>query len=197
MRLALALLVLVLAPAVGAAIPPGPDPTPVDAYAGLLSQFERRPLVAFLEQHGSAPQHRFLRSLVLRPEFGSTVDAVVVEFGSARYQVTIDRYVRGERVPLSSLSKVWTRTTQDSGVWNDPVYHDFFRAVRAANAGRPRAIGSGCFSATRRSTGAGSGRGHALAAPDRRASSTGSDCGASTMRQSCSTRSSHAASGRC
>jgi hypothetical protein len=135
-RLALAL--LVIAPAVAATIPPGPDPTPVDAHAGLLRQFEQRPLVAFLEQHGSAPQHRFLRSLVTRPEFGRTVDVVVVEFGSARYQVTVDRYVRGERVPLSSLSRVWTRTTQVSGVWNDPVYRNFFRAVRAANAGRPR-----------------------------------------------------------
>jgi hypothetical protein len=134
-RLALAL--LVLAPAVSAAIPPGPDPIPVEPYAGILGQFEQRPLVAFLESHGSAPQHRFLRSLVARPEFGRTVDAVVVEFGSARYQVTIDRYVRGARVPLSSLSKVWTRTTQDSGVWNDPIYHEFFRAVRAANAQRP------------------------------------------------------------
>ena len=135
MRLALAL--LVLAPALGAAIPPGPDPTPVDPYVGLLGQFEKRPLVAFLESHGSATQHRFLRSLVMRPDFGRTVDALVVEFGSARYQVTIDRYVRGERVPLSSLSRVWRRTTQDSGVWNDPIYHDFFRAVRAANAERP------------------------------------------------------------
>ncbi len=139
MRFALALLALVLAPAVGAALPPGSDPVPVDPYVGLLGQFEHRPLVAFLEQHGSAPQHRFLRSLVLRPEFGRTVDTVVVEFGSARYQVTIDRYVRGERVPLSSLSRVWTQTTQDSGVWNDPVYRDFFRAVRAANAQRPAA----------------------------------------------------------
>jgi hypothetical protein len=134
-RLALAL--LLIAPAVAAAIPPGPDPTPVDAYAGLLGQFERRPLVAFLETHGSPTQHRFLRSLVQRPEFGRAVDTVVVEFGSARYQVTIDRYVRGERVPLTSLSKVWMRTTQDSGVWNDPIYREFFRAVRAANARRP------------------------------------------------------------
>ncbi len=135
----MALLVLVLVAPVGAAIPPGPDPTPVDPYGGLVRQFEKRPLVAFLESHGSAPQHRFLRSLVAWPEFGRTVDSVVVEFGSARYQVTIDRYVRGERVPLSSLSRVWRRTTQDSGVWNDPVYHEFFRAVRAANVRQPAA----------------------------------------------------------
>lgn len=132
-----ALIVLLLAPCAAAAIPPGADPVPLEPYGALLEQFERRPLVAFLEQHGSATQHRFLRSLVARPEFGRTVDAVVVEFGSARYQVTIDRYVRGERVLLSSLSRVWRRTTQVSGVWNDPVYRDFFRAVRAANAGRP------------------------------------------------------------
>ena len=132
MRLALAL--LLFAPAVAAAaIPPGPDPTPVDAYAGVLRQFGQRPLVAFLETHGSAQQHGFLRELVSRPDFDADV---VVEFGSARYQVTIDRYVRGERVPLSSLSRVWRRTTQDSGVWNDPIYAQFFRVVRAANLKR-------------------------------------------------------------
>ena len=110
MRLLLA--VLLLAPAALATVPPGADPVPVDPYIAVLQQFERRPLVAFLETHGSAAQHRFLRALVSRPDFDADADAVVVEFGSARYQVTIDRYVRGERVPLASLSKVWRRTTQ-------------------------------------------------------------------------------------
>ena len=126
-------LVLVLAPAALGAVPPGENPVPVDPYAGVLEQFDRRPLVAFLETHGSAVQHDFLRSLVARPDFGRRVDAVVVEFGNARFQVTIDRFVRGERVPATSLSRVWRRTTQTSGVWNDPVYEQFFRAVRAAN----------------------------------------------------------------
>ena len=129
MRLAFAL--LLLAPAALAAVPPGADPVPRDPYVAVLEEFERRPLVAFLETHGSAEQHLFLRSLVARPDF--TADAVVVEFGSARYQVTIDRYVRGERVPPPSLAKVWRRTTQTSGVWDDRIYAEFFEAVRAAN----------------------------------------------------------------
>lgn len=133
----LALAALVLVPAAVAAIPPGAEPRPRDAHAAILEQ--GRPLVAFLETHGSSEQHAFLRALVRRPEFGRAYDDVVVEFGSARYQVTVDRYVRGEPVPLSSLSLVWRRTTQDSGVWNDPVYEQFFRAVREGNEGKPPA----------------------------------------------------------
>jgi hypothetical protein len=132
-----ALTLLLLGPAAAVGVPPGPDPVPVDPYRALVRQFDERPLVAFLETHGSTEQHGFLRELVARPEFGRAVDAVVVEFGNARYQVTIDQYIRGERVPLSSLSRVWMRTTQTSGVWNDPIYREFFRAVRTANAGRP------------------------------------------------------------
>ncbi len=131
-------LALLLAPAALGAVPPGDDPVPVAPHAGVLEQFDRGPLVAFLETHGSVLQHEFLRSLVAHPDFGRRVDAVVVEFGSARYQVTIDRFVRGERVPATSLSRVWRRTTQTSGVWNDPVYEQFFRAVRAANLRRSR-----------------------------------------------------------
>jgi hypothetical protein len=130
---------LALVPMLVGAIPAGPDPVPRDAYGALFEAAGQRPLVAFLETHGSSTQHEFLRSLVGRPEFGRTFDDVVVEFGSARYQVTIDRYVRGERVPRSSLSLVWRRTTQVSGVWNDPAYEAFFRAVRRANVGRPPA----------------------------------------------------------
>ena len=130
-------LALLLAPAALGAVPPGADPVPVDPYVGMLQQFDRKPLVAFLETHGSAAQHEFLRALIAHPDFGRRVDAVVVEFGNARYQVTIDRFVRGERVPASSLSRLWRRTTQTSGVWNDPIYERFFRTVRAANLRRP------------------------------------------------------------
>lgn len=128
-----------LVPSALAAVPPGPDPLPRTPAQVIFEQLERRPVVAFLETHGAADQHEFLRALVADPEFGRHVDDIVVEFGSARYQVTIDRYVRGERVPAASLSRVWSRTTQTSGVWGHPIYQRFFTAVRAANAGRPPA----------------------------------------------------------
>jgi len=131
----LALVVLLLAPAALAAVPPGAEPVPRDPYVAILEEFERRPLIAFLETHGSPDQHRFLRTLVSRPDF--RVDSIVVEFGNARYQVTIDRYLRGERVSSASLSMVWRKTTQTSGVWDDPVYAEFFRTVRSANLRRP------------------------------------------------------------
>jgi hypothetical protein len=38
-------------------------------------------------------------------------------------------------VPARELRRAWTETTQQSGVWNDPMYAAFFEAVRAANVG--------------------------------------------------------------
>lgn len=119
-----------------AAIPPGSEPVRVDGPTGVFVAAARQPLVAFLETHGSAAQHQFLRSLVADERFGQAFDDVVVEFGSARYQVTIDRYVRGETVSAASLARVWTQTTQRSGVWNHPIYQEFFAAVRRANLRR-------------------------------------------------------------
>jgi hypothetical protein len=133
------LLALALVPLLVGAAPADPDPVPRDAYGALIEAAGQRPLVAFLETHGSSQQHEFIRSLVARPEFGRAFDDVVVEFGNARYQVTIDRYVRGERVPRTALSRIWRRTTQVSGVWNHPAYEAFFRAVRRANVGKPPA----------------------------------------------------------
>ena len=62
---------------------------------------------------------------------------IVVEFGNARYQAIIDRFVAGEDVPHPELQKVWQNTTQAHPVWDSPIYEEFFRAVRAVNATLP------------------------------------------------------------
>jgi len=101
-----------------------------------LALFERAPLVAFCEQHRRAEAHEFLRALVRHPDFGRTVDDVVVEFGNGLYQAVVDRYVAGEEVSLSELQHVWRDTTQWL-VWDSPVYERFFACVREANLRRP------------------------------------------------------------
>jgi hypothetical protein len=50
----------------------------------------------------------------------------------------MDRFVRGGNVSDEALRHVWQDTTQISGVWDRPIYEDFFRAVRAVNGSLSR-----------------------------------------------------------
>src|SRR6266496_61644 len=80
-----------------------------------------------------------LRIAVVRhPDFAKKVRSIVVEFGSTTEQSTLDRYIRGENVSKAQLEKVWKTTTQAAnGVWDSPVYAEFFAAVRRVNAQLP------------------------------------------------------------
>lgn len=62
----------------------------------------------------------------------------MVEFGSTTEQSTLDRYIRGENVSAAQLKEVWKTTTQAAnGVWDSPIYADFFAAVRDVNSKLP------------------------------------------------------------
>jgi hypothetical protein len=62
-----------------------------------------------------------------------------VEFGNARYQDTIDRFVTGQLVNDADLRPVWRNTTQSPlETWDEPVYERFYRTVRAVNWTLPR-----------------------------------------------------------
>jgi hypothetical protein len=115
-----------------------PPAAPVEAIGGILEAFRSSPIVALTDAHGNEQAHRFLLSLIRDPRFAAIVNDIVVEFGSARYQDVIDRFVRGEDVPHDSLRKVWQDTTQPSAAADLPLHEDFFRAVRAINAPLPR-----------------------------------------------------------
>ncbi len=119
------------------ALPPGADPVPRDAVDVVLEAFASHSVVAIGEIHGSVAEHAFLEALLEDPRTPALVDDIVVEFGNARFQDVMDRYTVGEPVPESSLTKVWTETTQTSGVWNLPVYRAFFEVVRRVNAQLP------------------------------------------------------------
>jgi hypothetical protein len=133
------LLPLVIA-AVAATIqaPARPPATPVEAIGGILEAFKSNQIVALTDAHGNEQAHRFLLSLIRDPRFAGIVTDIVVEFGSARYQDVIDRYVGGEDVPYEKLLLVWQDTTQPSAAADLPIHEEFFRAVRAVNAPRPR-----------------------------------------------------------
>lgn len=111
---------------------------PVDAITAIVDAFRSHSVVALGEgPHGNEQGHAFRLSLIRDPRFAATVDDILVEFGSGRYQHVMDRFVGGEAVPADELRKVWQDTTVAGPVWDRPIYEEFYRAVRAVNASLP------------------------------------------------------------
>jgi hypothetical protein len=73
-----------------------------------------------------------------RSTCAAIVNDIVVEFGSARYQDVMDRFVRGANIPPDVLARAWRDTTQPNDIWDLPIYEETFRAVRDVNASLPR-----------------------------------------------------------
>jgi hypothetical protein len=103
----------------------------------LVSAFDHVAIVALAENHWRKVDSDLRIALVRNPEFAKRVRFIVVEFGSTAQQPTLDRYIRGEDVPLAELQQVWKTTTQTNGIWDSPVYADFYAAVREVNKKLP------------------------------------------------------------
>lgn len=86
------------------------------------------------EWHGRSEEHRFFSSVLRDPQVRSILDSVVVEFGAAPEQSVVDLFVAGAEVPDAELRKIWTTTTQPSGVWDAPVYRAFYETIRTLNS---------------------------------------------------------------
>jgi len=106
---------------------------PVPPVRAILDAFRSHTLVALADSHGSEQLHAFRLSLIRDPEFPAAVNDIVVEFGNARYQDLMDRFVRGGEVAYEMLRHVWQDTTQVTAVWDRPIYEEFFRAVGTMN----------------------------------------------------------------
>ena len=103
----------------------------------LVSAFDHADIVALGDDHWRKLDSDLRIGLVRAPEFAKKVRFIVVEFASTAQQPTLDRYIRGEDVPLAELQQVWKTTTQTNGVWDSPVYADFFASVREVNKKLP------------------------------------------------------------
>jgi hypothetical protein len=104
----------------------------------LISVFDHVDIVALGEAHDRKVDSDLRIALVRHPDFAKKVRAIVVEFGSTTEQATLDRYIRGENISQAQLARVWKTTTQAAnGVWDDPIYPDFFAAVRDVNSKLP------------------------------------------------------------
>lgn len=111
---------------------------PVDAVEAILTAFRTHAVVALGDAHGNEQLHAVRLSLIRDARFAAAVNDIVVEFGNARHQDLVDRFVGGAEVPDEALRRVWQDTTQLGAVWDRPIYEEFFRAVRAVNANLPR-----------------------------------------------------------
>jgi outer membrane protein OmpA-like peptidoglycan-associated protein len=109
------------------------DPLPKPAIEYVIDAFDRYPLVALSEIHNSVETKDFLGTLIRHPAFTSEVTDIVVEFGNARYQRLVDRYIAGEDVAREELRQVWENTTQISGVWSSAIYENILSDIRAFN----------------------------------------------------------------
>ncbi|MEU6721227.1 hypothetical protein ABZ897_58090 [Nonomuraea sp. NPDC046802] len=100
----------------------------------VLAAFRSHRIVAIGEVHGQQEHHDALQTLLLDPRLPAVVDDIVVEFGNALYQPTMDRFVAGPAVEDRDLRQVWRNTTQSPvATWDAPMYEQFFRTVRAVN----------------------------------------------------------------
>jgi hypothetical protein len=109
---------------------------PQPAIDAVFDAFRTHAIVALGEgvNHGDQTAYEFRLALLRDPRFGSTVNDVVVEIGSARYQDVIDRFVEGADVPEDTLRHVWQDTTLPTVLADAAIYQDFLRAVRSVNA---------------------------------------------------------------
>ncbi len=101
----------------------------------MLDAFGTYRLVGLGESHQLQEHHDLLQTLLADPRLPEVVDDIVVEFGNARYQDLIDRFILGdEPVNDADLRPVWRNTTQSPlNTWDAPVYEQFYRRVRAVN----------------------------------------------------------------
>jgi outer membrane protein OmpA-like peptidoglycan-associated protein len=112
--------------------------TPVPAARYIIEAFDHYPLIAFSEpRHGAGGTKEFLASLVRQPGFAGTIQDLVVEFGNARYQDVVDRYMAGEPVARDQLKRAWEETTIATGMWLAPMYEAVLADLRAVNLTRP------------------------------------------------------------
>lgn len=92
----------------------------------LISTFDHADVLALGEDHGRQFDSHLRIGLVRHSDFAKKVHLIMVEFAATAQQPILDRYIRGEDVPIS-----------ETGVWEAPVYTNFLMAVREVNRGLP------------------------------------------------------------
>jgi hypothetical protein len=128
------LLLAVALAAIVRADQPRPAPLPRGAVTAIAEVFKTHDVVTL--PHGHTRQaHEFLRALIAAPGVGDAIDDLVVEFGNARYQDLVDRYVRGDDITLAQIQPAWQNAVAPNTIWAD---EQLFEIVRAQNRTRSK-----------------------------------------------------------
>src|SRR6266446_4990732 len=115
---------------------PLPNSEVRDAIGAILHALDQYQVVALGEIHGGEEEHSLFQALLSDARFPSKVNDIVVEFGNAFYQPSVDHYVSGEDIPLAEVRRIW-RTTTQLMAWDSPAYEQFYLAVRLMNQKLP------------------------------------------------------------
>lgn len=110
-----------------------PRPSVTPARDGIFEAFKTYSVVALGDSHGLTQEMDFYIDLVRDPRFAKEIGNVVVEFGDAAQQDTLNRYLNGEDIPYEQLRKVWSDTVGWGPAVPALTYPDFFAQVRAVN----------------------------------------------------------------
>ena len=104
--------------ATGACRTGDPNATAIDPIQGIVDAFRTHTVVALGEgAHGDNQSAAFRLALIRDPRFTNIVNDIVVESGSARYQLLMDRYIDGEDVPPLELRRAWQDSTMPNTIW--------------------------------------------------------------------------------
>ena len=114
----------------------GGQPRLENAGSAMMQLFQTHDIVMFGEVHNSQQEYEWLCKLVKTPGFSDHVDDIVVEFGNALDQKTVDRYVAGKAVSFDKDQKAWRNMVADAEPVS-PVYGWLYKAVREANMEHP------------------------------------------------------------
>jgi len=111
--------------------------SPVSAVEGIVSAFQRHPIVIIGEwRHGIRQMGDFLTKLVRDPSFQRTAQDIVIEFASRNNQPLLDRYIAGEDLPMDQVRRLWRDTTKVAS-WESPIYAEWLAAIRDVNKTLP------------------------------------------------------------
>jgi hypothetical protein len=111
---------------------PAAPTEPVGAILGALRSY--RVVGLGTGAHNNEQGHAFLLTLIQHADFPSAGADLVIEWGNALYQDSIDRFVDGEDVPREVLRRAWEDTTQPHAGCDTPIHEELYRAVRTINA---------------------------------------------------------------
>lgn len=111
----------------------------IDAIVrALIDAYGQVDIVALGEAHERQIDSDLRIAMVRHPDFAKKVRTIVIECASVSEQSTLDRYIRGENVPMAQLERVWKATAETTnGFCDAPIYPDFLAAVRDVNSRLP------------------------------------------------------------